>query len=190
MANRKPVAKPQATITLANDPNPVPVTVVSQPNELVMHPFIQEQFDEMSRKFDQLVDIVGGLAEKVTAPTVAVVGPTSAITNATSVVDDVAEARVQTIDLTKRFPQAWREIVDRVLGPDFELEVHDTANGDFMAYIYVPTAWDRRGAKNDQLADRDHSTGLMRRASAGADLEVWCQRVQKTVKAIYPNYKP
>lgn len=136
---------------------------------------------ELSKKFDQLVDIVSDLASKVSAKN----EPEKKIKPDNA----VGEARGAQIDISEKYPEAWREVVDRILGPDFRMRVEDTVHGDFRALIYVPKHLDRRSAKNDDINPDDISSCPMRRASPVPDLEGWCLKIQKTIKAVHPHYQ-
>jgi hypothetical protein len=92
-------------------------------------------------------------------------------------------------DFTPRqmVPAAWRRIVDQLLGPEVTLEVQDSADGNFIGFFYMPEGVDRR-IGDAKGKGRDCSTGLIRRASAAADLESWCKRILENVRKTHPNF--
>jgi len=84
-------------------------------------------------------------------------------------------------------PQKWVEAKNRLLGTDFTMEIKDVADGNFMMTVWLPDHLDRRVGDR---TGKDLSTGLIRRTSALADVEVWCSRIAGNIKKNYPDFKP
>ena len=129
----------------------------------------------LESKLDKLVEVVGSVVDRMTT--------TPATTVAMKIgLDEVEETGE---DLSKFVPKAWRALVDKKLGKDIGLEVEDSADGNFIVYFYMPEHLDRRvGDRNG----RDHSTGLVRRSSAIADMEKWCELILANIKKTYNSY--
>jgi hypothetical protein len=153
------------------------VAVKSTALSQAMPPTVVEpdRLGTLEQKFDQLLDVVTSLAQR----------PTSAPMTATE-----PEARTfleHTSVTAQMVPKQWKEITQKVLGSGVELLVEDSADGNFLAYFYMPPGIDRRvGDKKG----RDFSTGLIRRASPTADLEKWCNLILANIKKSYPDFQP
>ena len=95
---------------------------------------------------------------------------------------------IQQMDnISQMLPIKWKQKIEEILGKGFDIEINDSAGGNYVMYFYIPSHLDRRvGEKNG----RDHSTGLIRRASDIADIEQWCTRIKQTIKLRFPAWEP
>jgi hypothetical protein len=140
--------------------------------------------EALSKKLDKMVDIMSVLAVKV-----------NKLEDEKPVPDSAAPAkpRYSTTEIdrdafNKRVPRQWRELIDTILGPDFEAEVNDS-NGNWMLTIIVPEYLDRR-VGSERKDGKDTSTGLVRRSSDLADVENWCKLVRERIVERYPKFVP
>lgn len=147
----------------------------------------QDPIASLNVKFDALLEIVGDLAQKVQERDVTKPEPTQEVDTRSE--DEIGEDRInQADDMAQMYPRRWTEILDRILGPGFELEIRDTANGDFRAFIYVPQKFDRRVGIGDHVTNRDFSVGPIRRSSPEADIEYWCLRMRENLQKESKSY--
>lgn len=147
---------------------PLCTNVPNQPNEL----------SEIKEQVGKLTDLVTALGERVlntTKPTPE--PPTSPVR--------VSKPSPATSDLSGVVPKAWRQIVDMELGNDFGIEVTDSSAGNMLIKVIVPDHLDRRVGEKE---GKDHSMGLIRRASDLSDVEHWCEKIRSNIQKTYNDF--
>lgn len=142
----------------------------------------EQQIKVLSDKFDSMVSIIETLANSI-----ADIRQKEDGIQHQQIIPPVEDNEIE--DLTQMFPRVWRKIVDNILGKDFGTRIVDTANGDFIMFVEVPEYLDRRLAKDDDTNKTDISTGLVRRASAPQDVQIWCEKIKKTIQKVYPLHR-
>lgn len=90
-------------------------------------------------------------------------------------------------EVAQMIPKKWRAIVDEKLGKDFDLKVEDSSDGNFVLHFILPQRIDRRVGDR---TGRDHSVGLIRRASATGDVEQWADRIAGNIKKTFTHFSP
>lgn len=140
----------------------------------------------LSTRLDSLVDIVSALAEKVMTPQPTLASDITGLTTGMAQeVSPVARTGPATAMADLPAPLAWADKMREILGNDFEMEVVDGGSGDFVIKIYVPEYLKR----DKTIIGRDHSSGLVRRASALQDVEMWCLKIRDNIKKVHPSFK-
>jgi hypothetical protein len=138
----------------------------------------EARFKEMDAKFDKLTDIVFNLAEKQTE--------TKPVETK---VEQPKELNLPPDDAAILFPSKWRVIVDEELGNDFKALIDDSAGGNFLLKVIVPSVYDCRIGDDKNLSKDDIRIGLINRASAEADVRTWCKRFAQNIRQTYANFK-
>lgn len=147
-------------------------------DEKVVDEIVKDPIAELNEKFDKLVDVVGGLAERVIKK------------------EEKQEVKSTPVDIEKDTPSddipvppSWLKIMRDILGNDFTMKVVEGGHGDFVIDIYLPINLDRRNGSDRQPNTVDHSTGLVRRASVLADVETWCDKILTNIRVTHPDFK-
>ena len=150
---------------------------------LPMDNLMETKLNEVSARIDKLVDIVTGVVEMVKQKEepVPTKGPSLDVRAKTPEDDNFSQAA----------PRAWRLIVNKILGSDVSLRVEDTVHGDYVLYFALPKHLDRRvGEDKNNGQSNDVSTGIIRRASAMADVEKWSNLVKDNVTKKFKDFVP
>lgn len=134
------------------------------------------KLEELSKKVEMLVDVIGTIAEKVMG--VEVKSVESDIKDSTPIKND---------DLSLIIPSSWRRIITSLLGENFSAKIEDSG-GNFILFVYLPPELDRR-IGDEKTSTPDYSTGLIRRASADSDVEYWCEKIKANIKKTHPEFK-
>ena len=104
-----------------------------------------------------------------------------------SVAENLKKFEQEDDEMATMVPKKWRAIVDEKLGKDFDLRVEDSSEGNFILYFILPSRIDRRvGDKSG----RDTSTGLIRRASATGDVELWATKIAANIRKTFTHFSP
>ena len=140
----------------------------------------------LEQKFDKLVDLVSQLAERITAPNTLL--PQPVVQQPPSRIEEFVTEQKEHDNASQLVPRSWRKIVDDMLGQDFGVEIDDSSNGNFVLKVLVPQQFDRRIGL-ERGPGQDCSTGLIRRASALADVEKWCTLIGQNISKFYPTFK-
>ncbi len=86
------------------------------------------------------------------------------------------------------FPSKWRQKINEILGENFEAEVEESAGGDYILKVYMPSSLDRRVGM-EKNSGRDISVGIVRRGSDVADVEKWSKLICANLQKTFPNFK-
>lgn len=171
-SQKKPAVIPEKEITDVEISPEGTVSFTMKENQL------ETKVDDLANKFEALLDMVTGLADKVMPPR----------QTENERVEELFEGATS-LDEPLPTPRKWRDIVNNILGSDFDVKVEDSSEGNFIIFIYLPENLDRRIGEEKLQNTKDYSTGLVRRASATADVEYWCEKIKKTIQKMYPNFK-
>lgn len=164
----------EKTLDTRTGESPVPVemnVVVAQPSSPVVIHKEMDRLEKLEKKLENLADLLSAVVDKKNDHITTTVNTTQTIT---SKVEDI-------------IPSSWRQIVNEVLGNDINLKVHDSSGGNFILFFFLPDYLDRRVGER---IGKDHSTGLIRRASPEADVRKWAELVAANIKKTYPSFKP
>ena len=132
---------------------------------------VQVQIDALSEKLDALVGVITTMAEQ----------------RKPDLPPKPIEPQVSPLTVDNLIPSAWQVKIDEVLGKGFEVKILESSNGNYVMDVYMPEGLDRRVGERQ---GRDHSTGLIRRASDVSDVETWCARIKEQIVKSYPNWVP
>lgn len=141
---------------------------------------LEEALDKQNKKIDSIVEMVDLIAQsfkeqkEVKVEQIA----TQEVVKETSYPPEVTTGLPP--------PSKWRRLVDQILGTDFGLEVDESSSGNYVIKVSLPTRCDRRVGDKIGL---DVSTGLVRRSSDLADVELWCKKIKENILKTYPNFK-
>jgi len=143
-----------------------------------------KKIDDQDNKIDKLIDVVMGLADQLpTAPTIA---PSPVTPNILPTPED-PEGFTASNEIS--IPAMWRAKINEILGEDFEATIEDSNGGSFILKIFLPKHLDRRKGEALKEGDKDMSSGIIRRATDMADVEMWCTRIKTNIQSFFPDFK-
>ena len=145
---------------------------------------LDEVIANQNKKIDDLVEMLGMVVAEMPKKNVL-------LTETTPL---ASEAPVKVVNLPPEVkdglppPAKWRAKVTGILGEDFDLQVDESAGGNYIIRVLLPAHLDRRNG-DEKGKGLDISTGLVRRASDLADVEKWCILIKSNIQKKYNDFK-
>src|SRR3990167_8279891 len=94
------------------------------------------RFEALNKRIDQVLDVVSKVAEMI--PRQDKVG------NIDTTIESKLPPTLLKEDGKLPVPGKWREMINQILGPEFEAEVDESSGGNYVIKVYMPLHLDRR----------------------------------------------
>ncbi len=147
------------------------------------NPKDDKRIDAIENKLNGLVDAMADFMDKFKTVATVVPAPQPVVDPAPAFTVTPPATILQ--DLSMPTPPSWIAKMNEILGEGFEMDVVEGSGGDAVMRVYLPEQWKR----DKTIKGRDHSSGLIRRASSLNDVQAWCEKIKKNIQTYHPTFK-
>lgn len=130
----------------------------------------RKEFLDLQQKTDGIIHILGDISKKMDSPV--------KVAEATATKVDEAAPRNELSPV----PPSWRELVDKILGPDFQIEFEQPPNGGQKFKIIVPK--EKSNADQQYWLNFNRDVRTREIGNTGIrGVQEWCIRVRNNLLA-------